>query len=144
VSDLLERISQLHLLGVALGAGLGAMGRAGIDRAIVGRFGATRLPWATLAVNTLGSLILGFVLALESISWGAGSPQEAAETARTLHLVIGIGFCGGLTTFSTYSVESFLLLREGRRRAAIGYAALTMGLGMAAVILGTVLGQAVG
>jgi CrcB protein len=144
MTGLLEQISELHLVGVALGAGLGAMGRAAVDRAVVGRLGATRLPWATLAVNVVGSLLLGFVLALDAIAWGAASPAEAAEAARTWHVVLGTGFCGGLTTFSTYSVESFLLLHEGRRRAALGYAALTVGLGMGAVLLGTALGQALG
>lgn len=144
MSDLLAEISRLHLVGVALGAGLGAMLRAAVDRLIVRRLGSTRLPWATLTVNVAGSLLLGFVLALDSFSLLAGTPQEAADAAVTLHLVVGTGFSGGLTTFSTYSVESFLLLLDGRRRAAVGYAALTMGLGMAAVIAGTVVGEWVG
>jgi CrcB protein len=144
MNALLEQVSQLHLLGVALGAGLGAILRAAVDRAVVRRYGATRLPWATLSVNVLGSLVLGFVLALGAITVFADTPAEAQDAARTVHLVVGTGFCGGLTTFSTYSVESFLLMLESRRRAAAGYAALTMGLGMAAVILGTWLGGAVG
>jgi CrcB protein len=144
VSALPEQVSHLHLLGVALGSGLGAILRAAVDRAIVRRYGATRLPWATLSVNVLGSLLLGFVLALGAFTTFADTPAEAREAARTLHLVVGTGFCGGLTTFSTYSVESFLLILERRRAAAVGYAALTLGLGMAAVILGTRLGGAVG
>jgi fluoride exporter len=144
VSDLIDQVSHLHLLGVAMGAGLGAILRAGVDRTIVRRFGSTRLPWATLTVNVAGSLLLGLVLALDSVALFAATSAEAAEAARTLHLVVGTGFCGGLTTFSTYSVESFLLLQERRGRAAVGYAVLTMGLGMAAVVLGTAIGDAVG
>lgn len=144
MSALWEQASHVHLLGVALGAGLGAILRAAVDRAIVRRRGATRLPWATLTVNVLGSLLLGLVLAIGDLTTFADTPAQAQEAARTLHLVVGTGFCGGLTTFSTYSVESFLLILERRRSAAVGYAALTMGLGMAAVVLGTWLGGAVG
>ena len=141
MSALLEQVSNLHLLGVALGAGLGAILRAGVDRTVVRRFGSTSLPWATLAVNVAGSLLLGLVLAVGSITLFADTPAQAVDAARTAHLVVGTGFCGGLTTFSTHSVESFLLILERRRAAAVGYAGLTMGLGMAAVILGTWLGD---
>ena len=144
MSALLEQVSHMHLLGVAVGSGFGAIVRAAVDRAVVRRHGATRLPWATLSVNVLGSLLLGLVLAIGALPTFADTPAGAQEAARTLHLVVGTGFCGGLTTFSTYSVESFLLLLERRRAAAVGYAALTMGLGMAAVILGTSLGGAFG
>ncbi len=132
----LAGISDLHLLGVALGAGLGAMCRAAVDRGMVLRWGATRLPYATLAVNVVGSLLLGLVLA-----WSAAPPRGVdTESVATWTLVLGTGFCGGLTTFSTFTVESYLLIREGRPRAAVAYATLTMGLGMAAVILGEALG----
>lgn len=140
MSGILEQASQLHLAGVAVGAGLGAMVRAAVDRTITARVGPTRLPWATLAVNVAGSFLLGFVLALTAAALGGS--DDAAESAETLRLVVGTGFCGGLTTFSTFSFESFLLMREGRPRGALAYAALTTGLGMAAVILGEVLGSA--
>jgi CrcB protein len=119
------------VLGVAMGSGLGAVVRALADRRVTARFGATTLPWATLAVNVAGSLLLGLVLARTA---GAGADGEAWR------LVVGTGFCGGLTTFSTASVESWLLLRERRGRAALAYAVLTMALGLAAVALGTALG----
>lgn len=136
--SLLEQVSQLHLVGVSIGAGLGAMCRAALDRGVVARFGPPPLPWATLAVNVAGSFLLGLVLA-----WPAGlaTGTEASETVR---LVVGTGFCGGLTTFSTFSYESFLLLREGRARGAQLYVGLTVGLGMAAVVLGDTLGTALG
>ena len=83
-------------------------------------------------------------LAMDQVPWATGTGEDAAEAVRTLHLVVGTGFCGGLTTFSTYSVESFLLLLDGRRRAAVGYAVLTMGLGMLALVAGGAVGAAVG
>ena len=142
MNGIVEQISPLHVVGVALSAGLGAACRAGLDRTVTQRVGPTRLPWATLAVNVVGSLILGLVL-----GWSAqvapGASLDQAESARTLELVIGVGFAGGLTTFSTFSWESWSLVREGRGRGMLVYAGLTIGLGLAAVVLGTALGGAV-
>jgi CrcB protein len=143
VSSLVEGISQLHLLGVALGAGAGSVCRAALDRTVAHRVGLTRLPWATLAVNVVGSFILGFVLGW-SAQVGAGSSADQAESARTLELIIGVGFAGGLTTFSTFSWESWSLLHESRGRGMLVYAALTIGMGLAAVALGTAAGRALG
>jgi fluoride exporter len=142
VSGIPDQIGHLHLVGVALGAGLGAVCRAGLDRTVVHRVGLTRLPWATLGVNVVGSLILGAML-----GWSAGvatGPSASAESARTLELVVGIGFAGGLTTFSTFSWESWSLIREGRGRSMLAYATLTIGLGLAAVALGAAVGRALG
>ena len=143
MSSIVEEISQLHLVGVALGAGLGAVCRAGLDRTVTHRVGLTRLPWATLAVNIVGSLILGLMLGWsEQVATGPSAQQ--AESARTLEIIIGIGFAGGLTTFSTFSWESWSLIREGRTRGMLAYAAMTVGLGLAALALGMAMGQVLG
>lgn len=143
MTGILEQASELHLIGVAVGAGFGAVCRAGLDRTVTSRMGPTRLPWATLAVNILGSFVLGFMLGWSS-EVGSGGSAEQAQAARTLALVIGTGFAGGLTTFSTFSWESWSLIRESRGRGALAYAALTIGLGLLAVALGTSLGTSVG
>jgi CrcB protein len=143
VSSIVEELSQLHLVGVALGAGLGAVCRAALDRTVTHRVGLTRLPWATLAVNVVGSLVLGLVLGWsEQVAMGPSAQQ--ADSARTLKIILGIGFAGGLTTFSTFSWESWNLIREGRTRGMLAYAAMTVGLGLAAVALGIAMGQALG
>ncbi len=129
----------VHLLGVALGAGLGAVCRAATDRAVFARFGPLPLPWATLLVNLLGSLLLGFLLESTVQALADGS-----AAAGTLRLVVGTGFCGGLTTYSTFAFEVAGLIREGRARAGLGYAAVTMALGMTAVALGALLGSLIG
>jgi len=143
VNGAVEGIRELHLVGVALGAGLGAVCRAAVDRTITHRVGLTRLPWATLAVNVVGSFILGFMLGWSAHVASAGSAEQA-QSARTLELIIGIGFAGGLTTFSTFSWECWSLIRESRGRGALAYAALTIGLGMTAVALGSAVGRAAG
>ena len=123
----------LVLVAVAAAAGLGAVCRTAVDRGVVARVGLTSLPWATLAVNVLGSLLLGLAL-----GW---STAAATESADTLERIIGTGFAGGLTTFSTFSFESFVMLREGRPRHATIYAALTIILGLAAVTVGIAAGS---
>ncbi|HYN55754.1 MAG TPA: CrcB family protein [Motilibacterales bacterium] len=142
MSSLVDQISQMHLVGVAVGAGLGAVCRAGLDRTVTHRVGLTRLPWATLAVNVVGSFVLGFMLGWSAQVAAAGTADQA-ESARTLELILGIGFAGGLTTFSTFSWESWSLIRESRGRGVLVYAALTIGLGLSAVALGTAVGRMV-
>lgn len=128
------------LIVVAAGAGIGAVCRAAVDRGITARVGPTRLPWATLLVNVLGTFVLGLVLGATEDHIDAGVPGH--ELAHLARLALGVGFAGGLTTFSTFSWESWSLLHEGRPRAALGYAALTVGLGMMAVVAGMALGSA--
>jgi CrcB protein len=139
--SLIDQISHIHLVGVALGAGVGAVCRGWLDRTVIRRHGLTLLPWATLSVNVLGSLILGAIIgwSAEVIALGGARADQAA----TVELVIGIGFAGGLTTFSTFSWESFTLVREGRPRSMLSYVALTIGLTLVAVVLGVAAGRAV-
>jgi len=138
--SLIDQISQTHLIGVAVGAGLGAVCRGWLDRAVIRRHGLTLLPWATLTVNIVGSLILGGIMGWSAEVVAARSVR--ADLATTMELVIGIGFAGGLTTFSTFSWESFTLVREGRTRSMLSYVALTIGLTLVAVVLGVAIGRA--
>jgi fluoride exporter len=84
--------------------------------------------WAVLVVNVAGSFIAG--LATASIA----DPQ--------LHLVVITGFCGGLTTFSTFSVETIQFAIAGRWRRALANVALNLVVGLAAAALGYWLGGA--
>lgn len=88
----------MTVLWVALGAAVGAPLRYLVDRAVQTRHDSV-FPWGTLTVNVAGSAILGFLLAL---------PASPAITA-----VLGTGFCGALTTYSTLSYET-LRLAQGR------------------------------
>lgn len=83
---------------------------------------------ALLAVNLVGSFLLGAALAL---------PAEAVDRWHAaLHDGIGTGFCGGLTTFSTLAVEVAALGRDGRGALGAGYLAATVVLGLLAVLAG--------
>jgi len=102
-------------LWVALGAAVGAPLRYLLDRAVRSRHDSA-FPSGTLAVNVLGSLLLGFLV---------GLPASATALA-----VLGTGFCGALTTYSTFSYETLRLLEQrAHRQAALNVAAsLTLGL----------------
>ncbi len=103
-------------LTVALAGGLGACLR----------YLATLLlplPWGVLAVNAVGSAVAGIVLAL----------ADAAAIGGDIRLILLTGFAGGLTTFSTFSVETIELVRDGRWRTATVnvVASLAAGIGLA-------------
>lgn len=116
------------VLGVALLGGLGAALRYVIDTLITRRIGR-RLPWGTMCVNALGSLLVGIVVGFNIR--GNLSTHAVALTS--------LGFLGGFTTASTLSVEAGQLLaaREwvGSIAATAGTMAVSLGLGVAATSL---------
>jgi CrcB protein len=116
---------------VGLGGGAGAALRYLVDRA-VSRAVGTALPWGTFTVNTAGTLLLGLLV-------GAAS---AAAVPPQLWALLSVGLCGALTTYSTFSQEVLSLVREGRRLAAGGYAALTGGCALVALAAGAWAGGA--
>jgi CrcB protein len=73
---------------------------------LVARLLGERFPWGTLAVNAVGSFLLGLLLALVA---GVESGWLASDGAQVFAM---IGFCGGLTTFSTFSLQTFSLVSE--------------------------------
>jgi CrcB protein len=86
-----------------------------------------RIPWPVLGINVAGSLLLGVLLAEE---W------DHPRARLLLHDLGGIGFCGGLTTFSTFAVEIVDLVRDDAVGAAITYGVLSVGSSIAAVVVG--------
>ena len=113
---------------LSLAGALGAVGRLVVDGAARARW--PRFPAGLLLVNVTGSLLLGLVTGLV-LFHGA---------AADLRLVVGTGFCGGWTTFSTASVDTVRLLQERRPVAAAlngaGSLALTVLAGAAGLALG--------
>ena len=83
-------------------------------------------PWATLVANVAGATLLGYALVRFS------SRAPAPSRARAL---VGTGFCGGLTTFSTLQRELLEMLDAGRVGLALSYVAVSLAAGMAGVLL---------
>jgi fluoride exporter len=113
---------------VALGGALGSVSRFLLGPALQRAFDAT-FPVGTLFINIMGSLILGFVMRLAI---------EGANVTPEARAFIAIGFCGGFTTFSTFSYETIRLLEDGEGGRALMYVLASVLLSLAAAFLGLV------
>ncbi len=107
---------------VGLGGAIGAMSRYGIGRIL----GATPFPWATLAVNVVGGLLMGLLA-----GW-----LVAREGQEPLRLFLGVGILGGFTTFSAFSLETILLAVRGHPGQAIAYVLASVIASVGAVAIG--------
>jgi fluoride exporter len=120
-----------RLIGiVGLGGAAGTAVRYGLERWLPAGLG---LPRATLIANLVGALVLGILL--ETLT--RGGPDVGGR--RRLRLLLGTGFCGGLTTYSTLAVETDLLIRAHRDGLAAGYAVGSVLAGIALAGLGIAL-----
>lgn len=99
---------------VALGGALGTLGRFGIAQAMAPL--SQSLPWGTIAINIAGSFVIGAFGAL-TVANGRYPSSDA------LRLFVMVGLCGGFTTFSAFSLQTFDLIRDGAKgRAALNVA----------------------
>jgi CrcB protein len=112
---------------VGLGGAIGTAVRYAISRWLPTGSG---FPWGTLLANLVGAAVLGVLLELLA--------RRGSDTAvrRRIRLLLGTGFCGGLTTYSTLAVETDLLVRAHREGLAATYAAVSVAAGMVAAGLG--------
>jgi fluoride exporter len=114
-------------LMIAVGAAVGAPARYLTDRAVQSRRD-TVFPWGTFAVNMIASLILGVLT-------GA-----AGDVSANVAALLGTGFCGALSTFSTFSYETMRLSQERARFYALANISLSVVAGLGAVALGWTIG----
>ncbi len=115
----------LRFFILGLGGAIGTILRyimGGLDY----RFANGAFPVSTLVVNVTGSLVIGFL-------WGI---IDRFEISPNIRLFIFIGILGGYTTFSTFSLETFNLMRDGEYRIAFANAALSVVLSIGAVFAG--------
>ena len=115
-------------LWVALGAAVGAPARYLTDRALH-RLLPGRFPWGTFAVNVVGSFVLGLV---------------SVTAGPTVTALVGVGFCGALTTYSTFAYEIVALTQRREAAVAAVYLVGSVAAGLAAAVLGHVVGTAAG
>jgi fluoride exporter len=119
------RISLLELAMVGAGGAVGALSRVGLEQAWPTATGSW--PWATFAVNILGAFLLGCLMT------GLRHGPVSIPTYRLL----GTGFCGALTTFSTMQLELLQMLDRARYDLAIGYVGASVACGYVAVSIAT-------
>ena len=111
------------LLYVAVGGALGA-----VLRYLIGNWLSTeQMPWGTLTVNLVGSLLLGALM-------GAAASSEAIS--KEMVMFLGVGVLGAFTTLSTFSVDTINLWKDGRISTALLYAISTSVLGPLLALLG--------
>jgi CrcB protein len=121
-------MNALPYLLVALGGAIGSVARAWVSVMAVRLVGAG-FPWGTMVINIVGSLVIGMVAA------SALSPTRTLIT-QEVRIFLMVGFCGGFTTFSSFSLQTFELLREGRPAAALANIALSVVICIAAASAG--------
>jgi CrcB protein len=115
-------------LAVGVAGAVGAVARYLLDGAVQDRTSGL-FPYGTLTVNVAGSLVLGFLA-------GYVLGHTGGATAKT---VVGTGFCGALTTWSTASWETVRLAEEGATATALGFTALNLAASFAAGAVGILL-----
>ncbi|MBI4908968.1 MAG: fluoride efflux transporter CrcB [Acidobacteria bacterium] len=112
---------------IAVGSALGGMLRFWLGSEITARAG-TGLPWGTFAINVVGAAVIG-----------AASEWTHQQTVR---FFVMVGLCGGFTTFSSYSLETLHLLRQGQNARAFLYAVGSMAVCLWSVWVGNMLARA--
>ncbi|WP_030271316.1 fluoride efflux transporter CrcB [Streptomyces sp. NRRL B-24484] len=116
---------------VIAGAVVGAPLRYLTDRAVQTRHDSV-FPWGTFTVNVSGCLVLGLLTGAASLG----------AVGRDVQLLIGTGFCGALTTYSTFSYETLRLAQSGARFMALANVAGSLTAGLGAAYAGTALAHA--
>lgn len=117
---------------VAVGGAVGAASREGLSLAIPE---LNDVPISIVIINVVGAFLLGYLYRAVT-RLGSGSLR-----AKDLKLLLGTGFCGGFTTYSSLATDSAVLLRDDRVWTAVAYALTTVLVGACATWLGIVLGS---
>ena len=122
----------MKILLVMIGGGIGALSRYGVSLLAAQLFG-TRFPWGTLIVNLSGCFLIGLSFALADRGLNIMNPS--------VRLFFVTGFLGGLTTFSTYGLETVVSMRAGTHLVVMANFLSNNVIGAALVFLGMIVGR---
>src|SRR4051794_36449414 len=120
------RVDRRELAAIFAGGFVGAVARVELSDRFAAAPGAW--PWTTFAINVVGAVLLGYFTT---------RLQERLPLSAYRRPLLGTGFCGALTTFSTMQLELLRMLDGDRLALALGYAAASVAAGFAAVLLAT-------
>ena len=120
----------LAYLWIGVGSALGGMARYWCSGFVASHLGET-FPWGTIAVNIIGSFVIGFFATISGPDGRLLVPSLARQ-------FVMLGFCGGYTTFSSFSLQTLNLVRDGEWLQAVGNIALSVTLCLIAVTVGHV------
>lgn len=124
----------LHLImAVAFGGAIGSVARylVGIES---GRLFGLNFPWGTLIINIVGSFLIGIFVESFALRW---------DLSQFWRVFLTIGICGGFTTFSTFSLDAYLLLDRGQSLAGGAYVIASVALSIAGLFAGLQLIRAI-
>lgn len=117
-----------NILLIGLGGGIGSILRYLVSR-LNNHVDWMSIPVGTLAVNVIGSFLIGFL---------TGISEKSPIMTVELRMLLMVGLCGGFTTFSTFTGENLMLMRNGQFLSLFLYTGLSILLGFTAVYLGYV------
>ena len=120
-----------NYIAVAVGGAIGCCARYGVTQLVQLVYGR-QFPLATLVINVVGCFLMGFLF-FETL--------ERVTISPVMRTAILTGGLGGFTTFSTFAMESLLLMEDGEKATALWYLALSVILGLAAALLGALLAR---
>jgi CrcB protein len=116
---------------VALGGALGSMARFWMANAVAAVTGPT-FPWGTLGINIIGSFVIGLTYALTG-------PDGRFDVSSDARIFVMVGLCGGFTTFSSFSLQTLMLMQDGHMLRAGAYILGSVALCLCFVWLGSLL-----
>lgn len=122
----MPRLDRRELVAIFAGGALGAVIRVALSR--LDASGAPDWPWVTFGVNLVGAFALGYF---------ATRLQDRLPLSTYRRPLLGTGFCGALTTFSTMQIELLKMLDAHRYVLAVGYASASIGAGYLCIHLAT-------
>jgi CrcB protein len=128
--------SLLAYLWVALGGALGSMSRYAVTLATARAWGP-EFPWGTILINVVGSFIIAFFGTLTA-------PEGLAPAGQGARIFVMVGFCGGFTTFSSFSLQTLELAQSGRWLGVMANVLLSVLICFAAAAAGYYLARALG
>ena len=122
-------------LWIAIGGALGSVARFALSNATARVMGES-FPWGTILVNISGCFVIGLLAVTTDVGGRVSTPTDIRQ-----FLLIGV--CGGYTTFSSFSLQTLNLIREGALAGALANVAISVIACVAAVWIGAIAGQVI-